>query len=226
MPSKAESDRAVTAGYVAPFAVFIGIMALERVLSTPGQFAYPLRFFAGSLLVLTISRPYWMQRPSRPLASICIGAAVFLVWIAPDLLFDYRHSWLFDNAITGRPISSIPVHLRTEVWFVLIRTIGCTALVPIVEELFFRGWLMRWLIHPDFAKVPLGTYASTAFWNVVILFGIEHGSYWDVGLIAGVIYNCWAIRTRNLGDCILMHAVTNGLLSAYVVATGKWEYLF
>ncbi len=225
MSSKPETYQAITAAYVAPFAAFVGIMAVEKVFSISPQWAYPVRFFAVSAMVLTVARHYWTERPSRPFASLCLGAAVFIIWIGPDVLFDYRHSWLFNNALTGASTSSIPVELRTHFWFVLIRTFSCTALVPIVEELFWRGWLMRWLIDQNFMSVPLGKYTPAAFWLVAILFASEHGPYWDVGLITGVIYNWWMVRTRNLGDCILMHAVTNGILSAYVVVTGRWEYL-
>ncbi len=97
-------------------------------------------------------------------------------------------------------------------------------LIPIVEELFWRAWLMRWLINPHFQKVPLGTYTATAFWFTAILFASEHGAYWDVGLAAGIIYNWWMVRTRSLADCILAHAVTNGALAGYVLLAGKWEY--
>ena len=83
---------------------------------------------------------------------------------------------------------------------------------------------MRWLINTDFDKVPLGKYSPLAFWITALLFASEHGPYWDVGLITGVIYNLWMIRTRSLADCILMHAATNGILSAYVMATGQWQY--
>jgi len=226
MPSKAPSQGAVAAAYAGPFAAYLGIMLVETAFSPPPEFAYPIRFLVVSLLVVTVSRPYWVKPPSRLWASSGIGAAVFILWIAPDILFDYRQSWLFHNAITGVAVSSIPVELRTRAWFVLIRTAGSTLLVPIVEELFFRGWLMRFLIHHQVTEVPLGKYKRDAFWLVAMLFGMEHGPYWEVGLITGVIYNWWMIRTRNLGDCIVMHAVTNGLLSAYVVMTGRWEYLF
>ena len=96
--------------------------------------------------------------------------------------------------------------------------------VPILEELFWRGWLMRWLISPQFEKVPLGAYQAGAFWITAALFASEHGPYWDVGLIAGIAYNWWMVRTRSLGDCILAHAVTNACLCGYVVATRHWEY--
>jgi CAAX prenyl protease-like protein len=83
---------------------------------------------------------------------------------------------------------------------------------------------MRWIIDKEFASVPLGTYAPMAFWSVAVLFASEHGPYWEVGLAAGVIYNWWMIRTRNLADCMVAHAVTNGLLSLYVLRTGQWQY--
>jgi membrane protease YdiL (CAAX protease family) len=59
---------------------------------------------------------------------------------------------------------------------------------------------------------------------VAVLFAAEHGSYWDVGLVAGILFNYWMVRTRSLGDLILSHAVANLSLSAYVIASGKWEY--
>jgi CAAX prenyl protease-like protein len=84
--------------------------------------------------------------------------------------------------------------------------------------------MMRWLIDKEFLKIPLGTYSASAFWIVAALFASEHGPYWEVGLLAGIIYNWWIIRTRNLADCILAHAVTNAALSAYVLYTDQWQY--
>ena len=72
--------------------------------------------------------------------------------------------------------------------------------------------------------MPLGSYAGPSFWITAILFASEHGAYWEVGLLAGIAYNWWMIRTKKLGDCIVAHAVTNGVLSAYVILAGKWEY--
>ena len=110
---------------------------------------------------------------------------------------------------------------RAVLW---LRAIRAVIIVPIVEELFWRGWLMRWLISERFETIPLGTWSRSAFWIVALLFASEHGPYWDVGLAAGVIYNWWMVRTRSLGDLMLAHAITNACLSGYVVWAGKWEY--
>lgn len=223
-PQPASSRRHPTLAYIAPFLAFVALLEVERVLALPPQVFYPVRFAIVGLILLSISRPYLALRASFPLASIAVGIAVFLIWIAPDTLFGYRHHWLFENSIFGSAASSLPPELRTSVPFTVSRILGSTIVVPIVEELFWRGWLMRWLIDTDFQRVPPGCYAPLAFWVVAVLFASEHGAYWDVGLAAGIVYNCWMVRSRSLADCIVAHAVTNGLLSAYVLVGGHWQY--
>ena len=84
------SPTLTTASYVAPFLAFVGIMALERALSIPPQFAYPIRVCVVSALILALSRPLLHFRFTAPLSSIAVGAAVFVIWIGPDLLFDFH----------------------------------------------------------------------------------------------------------------------------------------
>ena len=214
----------MTVAYIAPFLVYIGLLQLGRTLGIPAPLVYCAELLVVGLVLAVFSRPVISLRPRQPLASVGIGVLVFVVWIAPDLLFHYRHSWLFDNFLTGSAASSLPPDLRRSPAFVVLRTVTSAGLVPILEELFWRAWLMRWLIRTDFEKVPLGTYAPQAFWVVAVLFAAEHGPYWEVGLAAGIVYNWWMIRTHNLADCILAHAVTNAVLSAYVLIAGQWQY--
>jgi CAAX prenyl protease-like protein len=156
---------------------------------------------------------------------VALGVAVFLIWVGPDVLWPaYRQSWLFNNGLVGSPKSSLPPGTRVNVAFILFRVLASVVNVPLLEELFWRGWLMRWLIAKDFQKVPLGTYTAQSFWLVAVLFAAEHGSYWDVGLITGIIYNWWMIRTRSLSACMLAHAVTNACLAAYVLTRDQWQY--
>jgi CAAX prenyl protease-like protein len=224
--SPSEAASRVTLAYVAPFVAFVAIMAVEKTLPLPAVWLYPLRFFTVLAVLLWFSRPYLSFRATRPAMSVAIGCAVFAIWIGPDVLFGpaYRQHWLFQNPITGTAVASVPLALQTHFWFVTVRAVSCTLLVPVIEELFWRGWLMRWILDKDFTRVPLGSYTPMAFWTVAVLFASEHGPYWEVGLATGVIYNWWMIRTRNLADCILAHAVTNGLLSLYVLKTGQWQY--
>jgi hypothetical protein len=214
--------------YVAPFAIFLGLLELSRIVSF-SQLVIQAGFVGTMLAVL------WLVARQAPdlqsgfrlrhfLPSALLGIAVFAAWIAPDLLFPgYRHGWLFENALTGSAVAGFPADARQPavLW---LRALRACIVVPIVEELFWRAWLMRWIVAPEFLKIPLGSWSPRAFWIVAALFASEHGSFWAVGLLAGVLYNWWMIRTKSLADVMLAHAVTNACLSLYVVVAGKWEY--
>jgi|SRR4051794_12100817 CAAX prenyl protease-like protein len=219
-----DSRTHATVAYVAPFLAFVGMLAIEKVIPLPAEWLYLARFLLVASLIGIFSWQYLSFRPSFPLASIGIGVAVFVIWVAPDALFGYRHHWLFENSITGAAATSLPPNLKGNLGFIVLRSVSSAMLVPILEELFWRGWMMRWLIDTNFLKVPLGKYVPFAFWMVAILFASEHGPYWEVGLAAGIVYNWWIVRTRNLADCILAHGVTNAVLAGYVLVTGQWQY--
>jgi CAAX prenyl protease-like protein len=210
--------------YVGPFAVFMALLVIGPRLPI-GIWEQPLRVALLAAALWALSRKVIDLRPVAPVASLLLGVAVFAIWVAPDTLWPgYREHWLFQNAITGELKTTIPDAWRTSLIVLVFRTIRAVVLVPIIEELFWRGWLMRWLIRSDFEKVPLGAYAARSFWITALLFASEHGPYWEVGFVAGIAYNWWIIRTKSLGDCILAHAVTNLVLSGYVIFAGKWEY--
>jgi uncharacterized protein len=203
----------------------MALLALHSVLPLPELADQILRVVVMSAVLWFVARHVIDLRVRHVAATLGIGVAVFLVWIAPDLLIPgYRHFWLFDNVLTGKAATSLSKSSTLNAPVLALRMFRAVVIVPIVEELFWRAWLMRWLIDNDFQKVPLGKYTAQSFWLVAVLFASEHGSYWDVGLAAGIIYNWWMVRTRSLGDLILGHAVTNFALSAYVIAAGKWEY--
>jgi len=215
-------NRHPAVAYIAPFAVFIAL----RWLPFPPQFLAPVRFVAVTATLVVFSRSVIPRRPAFLIGSMLLGVAVLAIWIGPDMLWgpSYRESWLFRNGITGAARSVLPVLLRSNPYFIAVRVLESVLLIPVLEELFWRGWLMRYLIRADFESVPLGRYTPLSFWVVALLFASEHGPYWEVGLVAGVAYNWWLVRTRNLADCMLAHAVTNALLAGYVLVFGQWQY--
>ena len=90
-----------------------------------------------------------------------LGVAVFVIWVAPDILFPaYRQHWLFQNSILGQISNKVPGEVLTSPVVLWSRIIRAVVLVPILEELFWRAWLMRWIISPRFQEVKLGTYTS------------------------------------------------------------------
>ena len=211
--------------YVCPFVLFLLFLALGNSLPIQPSWEGALRVSVMAAVCLFCFPREISLAPRYWVLSTLVGAAVFAIWIAPDVLIPgYRQSILFSNSLVGHAQSSVPAALFGSPWVLLWRCLRAIVIVPIVEELFWRGWLMRWLIDSNFKRVPLGTYRPSAFWMTAILFASEHGPYWDVGLVTGVIYNAWMIRTKSLADCILMHAVTNSVLCAYVIGSHQWQY--
>ena len=213
-----------TLAWVGPFAVFMAWLALDKYLpiANPGKeilrdTVLVVALFVFSRRVIPTKAPHWLP-------SILLGIAVCALWVAPDLLIPgWRSSVIFQNSVMGQLKTSIPPTELTPLMLVL-RTMRAALLVPIIEELFWRGWLVRWLQNNHFERVPIGQFTALAFWVSAILFAAEHGPYWEVGLLCGMIYNWWLWRTKSLGDLILVHGVTNLALSLYVITTKRWEF--
>ena len=218
-------DRWPSLPYVVPFASFMVFLALQKYVALNPMVEYPARDVLLIAILWFFSRGVIDLRATHKIETAVMGIAVFVLWIGPDILIPgYRQHWLFQNAIMGQLSAPAPEGVLRAPLVLWSRIIRAVVLVPIIEELFWRAWLMRWLISPRFEKIPLGTYQLGAFAITAVLFAAEHGPYWDVGLLTGVIYNWWMVRTRSLGDCILAHAITNACLCGYVVATRHWEY--
>lgn len=217
-----------------PFAVFMGFIGIEelvRFLAAQGIFTiqttllyyvYPVKALTVSFLLFRFRKKYhelsFRDLGNIPvsLASSAVGLLVFSLWINMD--------WTLGSA--GVPQGFNPLLLPDEVMQItmtLFRIFGAVLVVPLMEELFWRSFLIRYIIDKDFDTVRLGTFTSGSFLFTVILFGLEH-NYIMAGVMAGSIYNLWLYRTRSLIQCVLAHAVTNLALAIYVVTTGKWQF--
>jgi len=220
------TDRFPSLPYVAPFGAFMLLLLVGPSLSLGLRTEAVLRVVLVTAVLLVCSRHVISLRVGHWATSIALGIGVFALWIAPDVLLPaFRTSWLFSNGLTGKVEGPLVEAARSDSVVLALRFARAAVLVPIVEELFWRAWLPRWIDHTDdFRKVLLGQFTTASFILTALLFASEHGSMWDVGLAAGLIYNFWMRRTRSLGDLILAHAVTNACLSVYVVTRGRWEY--
>ena len=217
--------RSASAAYVVPFVSFLVYLGVRQIFQLPDLWEQTLCVVVMTAILAFFSRDVIDFRVRNPLGTILIGALVFMIWVGPDALFPgYRSHWLFSNSVVGVPKTGLGTLGQGDSLVLLLRAFRASLIVPILEELFWRAWLMRWAIDQDFTKIPLGTYSTKSFWIVAVLFASEHGSYWEVGLAAGILYNWWMIRTKSLGDLILAHGITNALLSAYVVWGEHWEY--
>ena len=104
-----------------------------------------------------------------------------------------------------------------------LRLLGLAAIVPVMEELFWRSFLMRRIDAVDFLAADPRRAGWLAIALSSALFASEH-SLWFAGLLAGIAYACVYRRSANLWTVILSHAITNGALGAWILATGSWRY--
>lgn len=219
-------ERYPVARWVGPFAVFMLLLVAAPYVPFGQPWESVFRVAVIGIALVVFSGPIIRTfRIKHALGSVALGLAVCAMWVAPDLLFPgWRSHWIFQNGITGTITNSIDASDLADPLVVTLRIVRAALLVPILEELFWRGWLPRWIVNPDWQKVELGRYTTLAFIATALLFATEHGPYWEVGLLCGLIYNWWFWKTKSLGDIVLVHAVTNAALSAFVFATGKYEY--
>jgi CAAX prenyl protease-like protein len=159
-----------------------------------------------------------LRGPARPIFTVLVGLLVLALWIAPQ-------QWLgverrvdgFDPGFFGEGAA----------WWanVIVRFVRLTIVVPLVEEIFWRGFLLRYVIDEDFTKVPFGKFTWLSFGVVTLGFTFEHSQAdWPAAALAGVLFNLVAYRTRSLMSCVVAHAVTNFALGLYVLQTRQWGF--
>jgi CAAX prenyl protease-like protein len=108
---------------------------------------------------------------------------------------------------------------------VLMRFLRLVVVVPLVEEIFWRGFLLRYLINQKFTAIAVGTFSWLSFVVVTGLFGFAHSrADWIPALICGALYNLVAYRTRSLASCVIAHALTNLLLGLWIMQTRQWGF--
>jgi CAAX prenyl protease-like protein len=108
--------------------------------------------------------------------------------------------------------------------FLALRFYGLVLMVPVMEEVFWRSFLLRFATDlDDFKRVPIGTFSTTAFFVSSAMFAAAH-SEWLVAFICAAAYAYLYRVTRSLFACIVAHSVTNLALGIYILITGDWKY--
>lgn len=204
-----------------PFAVFILFLAAQPIVEglIDPRWWVAWRGIAAALVLLLFARSYIELRslptPGECFLGIVVGWVVFAAWIALDT------GWATVGSATSgfdprRPDGSLDTAL------VAARIFGLALAVPVMEELFWRSFLMRWIDRRDFLAKDPRAASALAFGLSCALFASEH-SMWFAGLVAGAAYAGLYMRTRNLWIPILSHATTNGTLATWILATGNWH---
>ena len=219
---------------IVPFAVFMLFIGIQQaaqwgidkgyggITDSHLLYLYPLKVIVVGLLLLFLFRYYnevnlrELFDASSTLLSIVAGLLVFILWINMD--------WPFATFGEGQGFNPTLVEDQAVRSFLIVmRIAGAALLVPVMEELFWRSFLLRYIIDSDFERVKIGTYTLGSFVIGSVLFGLEHNLIL-AGIVAGAIYSLLLYKTKSLSQCIVAHGVTNLALGVYVLMTQNWKF--
>ncbi len=215
---------------IAPFALYIVFLALtpqvQKLLTGWDAYGFLHWLYAVQIGTVAIALTVFARSYSELFAvatvraydwllAVAVGIVVFIVWINLDL------SW----ATLGETQRFVPARVDgTLDWaLITVRIFGAAVVVPIMEELFWRSFILRWIDRSDFLQLAPTMVSLRALFISSLLFGLEH-NLWFAGLIAGLAYAWLYVRSDNLWVPIAAHALTNLLLGLWVVQTGHWEF--
>jgi CAAX prenyl protease-like protein len=211
---------------VLPFAIYLSFIFVSDMLGRAGvgadwlRWLYPVKIAAVALALVVFWGQYRELAAPRlggagaALLALAAGLLVLVLWVNLDA------PWM----VIGQSAGYDPRVDGKLLWpLVLIRIAGAALVVPIMEELFWRSFLMRWIVAPGFEAVRPADINIKSFIVTVILFGVEH-NLWLAGMVAGAIYSLLYLRTGKLWVAILAHGVTNGALGIWIITTANWTY--
>jgi CAAX prenyl protease-like protein len=218
---------------MAPFLVYLALLSLR-------DYAFPYEWRAvaalvrgvGALAVVWVFRrhlPPW----GRPHLLIAVPAGVLVAWgwVAGQHFFNdlsLPHQLPLPPFAGEFELIDPRDKLGAENLFwttVVARIAVATTTVPIVEELFWRAFLLRALINwHDFDKVPLGRFTWFSFLATSLLSTVEHPANWGVSILCWMAYNALFCWKRSILCLVITHAVTNLALYVYVVRYNDWMF--
>lgn len=209
-----------------PFGLYIVFLAIEGVLPgwAPGvdvRWLYPVKVGFVALALAVLWRHYaelrtdWLA-PADLILSVVLGFVVVVLWVNLDA------GWMLMGEM-GEGYDPRDAEGQIDWLMVAFRIVGAALVVPLMEELFWRSFIQRWVQQGDFLALDPARIGVKALLIASALFATAHVQ-WFAGLIAGLAYGWLYIRTRNLWAPIIAHAVTNGALGVYVVTTGQWRF--
>jgi CAAX prenyl protease-like protein len=209
---------------VLPFAVYIAFLVAE---SAVGDRLDGSSLYAAQIAIVAAMLAWFWPAYSELrgvsgtgarawLAGLAVGAIVFVLWINLDFEWAQLGS--------GRGVAGELADGDRRGAGLLLRFCGAVLVVPVMEELFWRSFLTRWLDRTDFLAVDPKSVSWRSILIASAVFGAEH-HLWLAGIVAGLAYGWLYRRTGSLWAVVLAHALTNALLEAWVHRTGSWHFL-
>ncbi len=199
------------ASYVAPLVAALATALVTGMWSERAfDRAYGVRIIVALGVLASVRRS--LPRPSLSWSWVPAGiaAATSALWIA------FARS---DDRAAGLVVSSMAT---AELWtWVATHIVGSCVVIPLIEELAFRGFLLPWLVSPEFETVPGRAWTWPAVILSSVAFGFMH-EQWLLGTVAGIAFAGARLYRGRLGDAVLAHALCNTGIAASVLLGGRW----
>ncbi len=211
-----EKPGGAAVGLAIPYAFYPWVYAAKIALTIaamifvwPGYRKFPLRCSLTAIVVGIVGGPLW----------IALALPGFEHRFLPPLLAPLKLDWLVGDGVRAA-FNPFEQFTTSSAWlFLAVRFFGLVAVVPVIEEFFLRGFVMRFVMERDWWEVPFGK----ANWLAIVL-GTAVPMLSHPELLAAAVWFSmitWLmLRTRNIWDCVVAHAITNLILGVYVVWQG------
>lgn len=215
--------------FILPFALYV--VCTQLLSYFPSQ--YPLLYTVAFVLVstatlLSLRGKDIVKIHGNILPGVFVGIVGIVAWIficrlhLEQSIIEMLPEWLQpEQRASFNPFESI--NSPVGQWgFIAVRMAGLALLVPLVEEIFWRGFLLRWVISPDWQDQEIGIFTFKSFAWITVLFTVAHPE-WIAAAVYCTLLNLLLYWRRDLWNCIVAHATSNALLGVYVIYTKTWE---
>ncbi len=212
-PATGSVEPSTVAGLTYPifYTIRVSLTLVAALVALPVYRSFPFRVHPLSVFVGVAGGIAWIL-----LCRLNVESALSELPILSGLLSSGERSGYNPFVeLTGRPIMLV--------LFLGVRFFGLVLLIPLIEEFFLRGFLMRFVIDGNWPQVTFGT-ATTFAICVGTLYGvIAHPAEILAAAVWFSLITWLMIRTRNMWDCVVAHMVTNLALGLYVVIWQDWR---
>lgn len=203
--------------HTAPFLIFAILTFFFHYINIGVELVYPLKTILATAVLFFFFKEIKKEISFQiDLTAVISGVIVFLLWIGLEGFYPLLGN---DQSFNFNEIEN-QFNLYIYLFF---RFAGSALLVPVIEEVFWRSFALRFLINSDFKKVPPGSFSWFSFIAVSLAFGFEHNR-WLPGILSGMIFALVYYRTKNLFSPVLSHAVANFLIGLYVLYSGRLSF--
>lgn len=209
---EASSERGtnLAAPWILPLLLWIGVALLTSSFAQGHDPLYGVRVVVSAAAIVVFWKTYreFLAWPS--LTAWLVGILVGVLWLVLPTEAE--------AVVPGEQWSDFAYF--SWLW---LRTIGTIVIIPICEELAFRGYLTRFLTARDFSSVEFRNISWISIVGSSVAFGLLHDRLL-LAIATGIIYALILRQRGRIIDPIAAHAASNAVIAVYVLLTHNWQH--